>query len=266
VCTGDRDDVDTSAGGVHDLLRRRAELPDNHPGRATLRARAIEAGLPMARRLASAWRGRGEPLDDLQQVAALALVSAVDRYDPTRQVAFSSYAVPTISGAIKRHFRDYGWRMRVPRRTKELAVRLADTGAALAQELDRSPTRHEIATRLGVTGQEVDTAQDAWHAYRPESADAVATTAREDPYPLIETIGQVDPRLDTVSDRCSLQPLLASLTARQQRILAMRYYGDMSQEEIAGKIGVSQAQISRILIRTLAQLRAGVMGRDPATS
>jgi RNA polymerase sigma-B factor len=257
--------VVTSTGGVHDLLRRRAELPDGHPDRATLRARAIEAGLPMARRLAAGWRGRGEPLDDLQQVAALALVNAVDRYDPTRQVAFSSYAVPTISGAIKRHFRDYGWRMRVPRQTKELAVRLADTGATLAQELDRSPTRQEIATRLGVTEQEVDTAQHSWQAYRPESADAVTTTSREDPYPLVETIGKVDRRFDTVTDRCSLTPLLTALTARQRRILAMRYYGDMSQEEIAGQIGVSQAQISRILIRTLAQLRAGVTGRDPAT-
>jgi RNA polymerase sigma factor (sigma-70 family) len=147
---------------VQDLLRQRADLPAGHPDRAVLRTRSIEAGLPLARCLATRYRGRGEPLDDLYQVAALALVKAVDGYDPVRQAAFTSYAVPTILGALKRHFRDTTWRARVPRRTKELAINLAPASARLAQQLARSPALPELAPLRCGTGGRVEPAPGPW--------------------------------------------------------------------------------------------------------
>jgi RNA polymerase sigma-B factor len=249
-----------SAGAtVQELLRRRAELPDGHPGRTVLRTRGIEAGLPLARRLAALYRGHGEPMDDLVQVAALALVKVVDRYDPARQVAFTSYAIPSIVGALKRHFRDGTWRVRVPRGTKDLAVRLGATSAGLAQQLRRPPTLRELAADLGASEADVAAAMNAWLAHHPDSLDALSAVGGEDRRPLAETIGAVDPRFDLVTDWHALRPLLAALTARQHRILAMRFFEGMTQTEIAEQVGVSQMQVSRLLVRTLAQLRAGLL-------
>jgi RNA polymerase sigma-B factor len=245
---------------VQDLLRRRTELPDGHPDRTTLRTRSIEAGLPLARRLAADYRGRGEPMDDLYQVAALALVKAVDGYDPARKVAFTSYAVPTIVGALKRHLRDSTWVVRVPRGVKDLAVTLASTGARLTQELGRSPAPRELAACLETTEHRVRVALNSWLARFPASLDALVTTAEEERRPIIDTIGGTDANIDKVTDLCALQPLLAGLTVRQQRILAMRYTSNMSQSEIAAQIGVSQVHVSRLLGRTLAQLRTGMLG------
>jgi RNA polymerase sigma-B factor len=242
-----------------DLLRQRAALPAGHPDRTRLRERSIEAGLPLARCLAARYTGRGEPLDDLVQVAALALVKAIDGYDPARQAAFTSYAVPTIVGALKRHFRDATWRVRVPRRVQELAITLAPAAARLAQQLGRSPTLPELAAHLDATEDDVAIAANAWQAHHPDSLDAPTTTGEDERRPLIDTIGAVDARFDTVTDRHTLQLLLAALPARQQRILAMRYFGDMTQAEIASQFGLSQMQISRLLIRALLQLRAGML-------
>jgi RNA polymerase sigma-B factor len=251
------------AATVQDLLCQRADLTAGHPDRATLRVRAIEAGLPLARSLATRYTGRGEPLDDLVQVAALALVRAVDGYDPTRQAAFTSYAVPTIIGALKRHFRDTTWRVRVPRRVQELAITLAPATARLAHQLGRSPTLPELAAHLDASEDEVAIAVRAWQAHHPDSLDAPSATGGRDRLALIDTIGAVDARLDAVIDRRTLQPLLAALPVQQRRILAMRYFDDMTQAQIAAQIGVSQMQISRLLVRTLTQLRTGMLTEQP---
>jgi RNA polymerase sigma-B factor len=244
---------------VEELLQRRARLPVGDPRRAELRACAIEAALPMARRLAARYRGRGEPLDDLRQVAALALVKAVDGYEPGREAAFSSYARPTILGALRRHFRDTTWRVRVTRGIQELAITLAPATADLAQQLGRWPTLPELAGRLDAAEADVATAIDAWQAHHPDSLDAPATTSEGRQRPVVETIGAVDARFDTVTDLHSLRPLLAALPVRQRRILALRYLGDMTQAEIAVEVGVSQMQVSRLLARVLSELRAAML-------
>lgn len=250
----------TGAATVQDLLRARADLPTGHPDRATLRERSIEAGLPLARRLADRYRGRGVPVDDLHQVAALALVQAVDAFDPARQVAFSSYATPSILGALKRHFRDHTWLLRVPRPIRDLAARLGPARAILAQQLGRSPTLSEFAAHLGASEPDVAIAQDAWQAHRPDSLDAAPPGGLEQPQPLIDTLGAVDRRLDAVIDWNSVRPLMAALPDRQRRILALRYFDDLTQAEIGAQVGLSQMHVSRLLERTLAQLRTGTLG------
>ena len=194
---------------VQDLLRQRDELPAGHPGRAVLRARGVEAGLPLARHLAARYRGRGEPLEDLYQVAALALVRAVDMYDPTRRSAFTSYAVPTITGALKRHFRDTTWRIRPPRRIQELALSIAATSASLTQLLGRSPTRRDLAAHLDTTEVDVAIALTAWQAHHPDSLDALSVGDGEQP-PAARSTPSVPstPGLDRVIERESLRPLL----------------------------------------------------------
>jgi RNA polymerase sigma-B factor len=244
---------------VEELLRRRAGLPTGHPGRAVLRMRGIEAGLPLARRLAARYRDRGEPLDDLYQVAALALVKAVDGYDPARQVAFTSYAVPTIDGALKRHFRDTAWRVRVPRRVQELAVGLGATSARLAQQLGRSPSLAELAAHLDAAENDVAIARDAWRFRHLESLDAPVPAAANERRPFADAVGVVDARFDAVTDWHVLRPLLAALPIRERRVVAMRYYGDLTQAEIAVQVGLSQMHISRLLVRALTQLRAGML-------
>jgi RNA polymerase sigma-B factor len=252
----------STAGAImQGLLRQRDALPAEDPGRAVLRARCIEAGLPLARYLANTYRGRGEPLEDLYQVAAVALVRAVDMYDPTRQSAFTSYAVPTITGAIKRHFRDTTWRIRPPRRIQEMALSLAATSASLTQLLGRSPTRGDLAVHLATTDADVAIALASWQGYHPDSLDAPSAGNGELRSSLSDTIGAIDAGFDRVIDNESLRPLLASLPVREQRILAMRFFGDMSQSEIADRIGVSQMHISRLLLRSLTALRAGMSDR-----
>jgi RNA polymerase sigma-B factor len=172
--------------------------------------------------------------------------------------------VPTIVGALKRHFRDTTWRVRVPRRIHELAVTLAPTDARLAQQLGRQPTRRELAAHLDTAEDDIVIALSAWQAHHPDSLDALAATGGAGQRPLIETIGGLDARFDTVIDRHILQQLLAALPIRQRRILAMRYLADMTQAEVATQVGVSQMHISRLLVRTLTQLRTGMLAERPS--
>jgi RNA polymerase sigma-B factor len=249
----------TGGAAVQRLLLRRADLPTGHPDRAGLRVSAIEAGLPLARSLATRYRGRGVLLEDLYQVAALALVKAVDGYDSTRQAAFTSYAVPTILGALKRHFRDTTWQLRVPRRVQALALHLAPHSADLTQRLGRPPTLAELAAYLNAPAPDVAIALNAWQARYPDSLEAVTSGGGQQRRPLIDTVGGIDPRIDAIGDRLTLRPLLAALPLRQRRILAMRYFGEMTQAEIAAQIGVSQMHISRLLAAALTQLRTGML-------
>ncbi len=240
---------------VEHLLRQRADLPIGHPRRPALRERAIESGLPLARSLAARYRERGEPLDDLCQVAAVGLIKAIDGYDPARSTPFMVYAVPTITGALKHHFRDTTWRIRVPRRVQELALTLAPGGAELAQQLGRSPTRTELATHLGATGHDVAAASHAWAAHRPVSLDGFAANGDRDQCALLDMLGSIDAHFDVVTDEHTWQQLLDRLPVRERRILAMRFGQQLTQSEIAAQLGVSQMQISRLLLHSLTRLR-----------
>jgi RNA polymerase sigma-B factor len=243
---------------VEHLLRQRADLPTGHPGRLALRERAIESGLPLARNLAARYRERGEPLDDLCQVAAIGLIKAVDGYDPARSVPFIVYAVPTITGALKRHFRDTTWRIRVPRRVQELALSLAPGSAELSQQLGRSPTQTELAAHLGAAKHDVVAASFAWAAHRPVSLDGFAANGDREQRALLDVLGSNDAHIDDVTDEHVWQQLLDRLPADERRILAMRFGQQLTQSEIAAHVGVSQMQISRLLLRSLTRLRTGV--------
>lgn len=225
--------------------------------RAAVRARAIEWYLPMAVYLARRFSGRGEPLADLTQVAAIGLIKAVDGYDATRGVAFTSYAIPTILGELKRYFRDNGWTIRVPRRLQELGPRLGTAIEELAQVLHRTPTTAELAARLDVSQAEVLEARRCANAYRPLSFEQ-PTRGSEDPH-LIDALGGTDPGIDAVDRRETLRRRLAELPERQRRVLTLRYVADMTQDRIAAHLGVSQMQVSRLLTLSLTRLHAGLL-------
>jgi RNA polymerase sigma-B factor len=242
------------------LLVRLGAMAPGDTGRAGVRAEALDWYLPMTVFLARRFIGRGEPLADLTQVAAIGLIKAVDRFDASRGVAFASYAIPTILGELKRHFRDTTWNVRVPRRMQELTLRLPAATEELSQALRRAPTTGELAARLGVSAVDVLAARSCASAYRPLSIDQqVPGTER---LSLSDSLGSLDRGIDAIDDRETLRPLLAGLPAREQRIITMRFYGGLSQAQIADEIGVSQMQISRLLVASLAQLRAGLLADD----
>ncbi len=219
-----------------------------------LRDELIEAHLGLAEYLARRFANRGEPLDDLVQVASMGLVKAVDRFEPERGLEFSTYATHTVVGELKRHFRDKGWAVRVPRRMQELHLRLAGLVSGLNQDLGRSPTVAEIAQAAGVSEEEVLEALEAGNAYRFASIDAPAPGS-DDGGSLASTLGAEDESMVDVEHRVSLSPLIAQLPERQQRILHYRFVEGLTQSEIAGRLGISQMHVSRLLARSLAELR-----------
>lgn len=238
------------------LLVRRNALPAGHPERAVLRDRVIERSLGMADQLARRYSGRGELFDDLAQVAAMALVKAVDGYDASRGIPFAGYAIPCILGALKRHFRDTAWGMHVPRSTQELARKIADATSELSQAQGHTPTSAELAGHLRVSVDDLLFARSARHAYHPASLTAPSIAGNTvDP---ADHIGSPDPGYANVDDQLSLAPLLAALAPRDQRIMSLRFYGEMSQTRIAAEVGLSQMQVSRVLKHCLAELRAGM--------
>ena len=239
------------------LLRQLDQLPAQHPDRATLRTRAIEKNLPMAKHLARRYSGRGQRLDDLIQVAALALVKAVDGYDASRQSPFAAYAIPCILGALKRHFRDTAWGMRVPRSTQELAREAATATDKLSQRQGRFPSTAELADHLHVTADNLLAAIGARQAYHLASLNEPHAGA--DSADVVESIGDIDPGYANVDNRLSLKPLFATLPPRERRILTMRFYGRMTQTQIAEEVGLSQMHVSRLLRQTLTQLRIAVL-------
>jgi RNA polymerase sigma-B factor len=207
--------------------------------------------------LARRFAGRGEPLDDLIQVATIGLVKAVDRFDPDREVEFSTYATPTIVGELKRHFRDKGWAVRVPRRLQELNLRLGSVIGKLSQDLQRSPTVDEIAKAAGTTQEEVLEGLDSAHAYRLISLDA---PTGEEGLSYHEQLGEDDAVLESLEDWVSVGPLLADLPPRERRMLYLRFFKGLTQSEIADALGISQMHVSRLLAKTLATLREGLEG------
>ncbi|MDQ3570686.1 MAG: SigB/SigF/SigG family RNA polymerase sigma factor [Actinomycetota bacterium] len=221
-----------------------------------LRDQLVEGHLGLAEYLARRFSNRGEPLDDLVQVASLGLLKAVDRFEPSRGVEFSTYATHTIVGELKRHFRDKGWAVRAPRRMQELYLRLGKVVSALSQELGRSPTIPELASEAQVSEEEVLEALEAGQAYRFSSLDAPSSGDEDDGDTLSSHLGGEDPGLLEAEHRAALSPLMARLPPREQTILQLRFFEGMTQSEIAGQLGISQMHVSRLLARSLNQLRA----------
>ncbi|MER6570048.1 RNA polymerase sigma factor SigF [Streptomyces sp. NPDC001093] len=228
-------------------------LKEGSPEYAELRNQLVRMHLPLVEHLARRFRNRGEPLDDLTQVATIGLIKSVDRFDPERGVEFSTYATPTVVGEIKRHFRDKGWAVRVPRRLQELRLALTTATAELSQLHGRSPTVHELAEKLAISEEEVLEGLESANAYSTLSLD-VPDTDDESPA-VADTLGAEDEALEGVEYRESLKPLLEDLPPREKRILLLRFFGNMTQSQIAQEVGISQMHVSRLLARTLAQLR-----------
>ncbi|WP_010047529.1 MULTISPECIES: RNA polymerase sigma factor SigF [Streptomyces] len=239
--------------GARDMFLKLRTLSPGSPEYAELRNQLVRMHLPLVEHLARRFRNRGEPLDDLTQVATIGLIKSVDRFDPDRGVEFSTYATPTVVGEIKRHFRDKGWAVRVPRRLQELRLSLTTATAELSQLHGRSPTVHELAEKLAISEEEVLEGLESANAYSTLSLD-VPDTDDESPA-VADTLGAEDEALEGVEYRESLKPLLEDLPPREKRILLLRFFGNMTQSQIAQEVGISQMHVSRLLARTLAQLR-----------
>lgn len=218
-----------------------------------LRNQIIEEHLPLAHYVARRFARRGEPIDDLRQVAIVGLLKAVERFDPDRGVAFSSFATPTILGELRRHFRDKGWTVRVPRRIQELVLAVDGAVADLSQELQRVPTPAEIAHRVGADEEAVLECAEFGTLYRPASIDA---PARPEPgaRSTAATLGVEDRELLAVEDRAAVVDLLALLPERERAIVSMRFLEGLTQSEIAERVGLSQMHVSRLLSRSIEQL------------
>jgi RNA polymerase sigma-B factor len=246
----------------HSFLRLR-QLDARDPARRRIRDEVICAGLPLARKLARGFQRSGEPLEDLIQVATIGLIKAVDRFDVGRGVPFARYAAPTIIGEIKRYVRDVGWRMRIPRRLQELHLEIVGLIPALTQQLGHTPAVAEIATALQINESEVNAGLACAAAYRPHSLNAPTfpshASGPNDSTELGETIGSEDEELNHAIDRAALRQLIATLPERERRILALRFVGDLNQSQIAAQIGISAMHVSRLLRRSLAALRAGMV-------
>ena len=245
-------------GRARDLFAVLAELPETADERQRARDELVEMHLPLVEYLARRFRNRGEPLDDLVQVATIGLIKAVDRFDLDRGVESSTYATPTIVGEIKRHFRDKGWAIRVPRRLQELKLLLAKATSELSQRQGRSPTVAELALHLKLSEEEVLEGLESANAYSAVSLDA-PDTGDDETHAVADTLGVTDEGLEGVEYRESLKPLLEKLPAREKRILLLRFFGNMNQSQIAAELGISQMHVSRLLARTLAQLREGLL-------
>ncbi|WP_199433294.1 SigB/SigF/SigG family RNA polymerase sigma factor [Qaidamihabitans albus] len=251
--TGDSEQ-DGGYENVAPLFAELATLTPRTPRYEELRAEIVTRCLPLAEHIARRFVGRGEARDDLVQVARLGLLNAIDRFDPDRGTEFVAFAVPTIMGEVRRHFRDSSWAVRVPRRLKELHLALSQTSGKLAQRLGRAPTPSELAAELDLTTEDVSDGLLAGNAYQSVSMDAAYDEGGT--LPLAETVGEYDAELEHVDYHESLQPLLAGLPERERRVLMLRFFGNMTQTQIAERVGISQMHVSRLLARTLSFLRS----------
>ena len=229
-----------------------------------LRDTLVREHMPVAEHIARRFSHRGESQEDLTQVATLGLINAVDRFDPERGVDFLSYAVPTIMGEVRRHFRDTGWAVRMPRRLQELHLSVSSAISSLSQELGRAPTPSELATHIGISKDDVYKGLEAGNAYRSASLDELLTDTDE--IPLGDAIGERDSELAEVENREAIRPLLDELDERERKILLMRFFRSMTQTQIAEQIGISQMHVSRLLARTLSWLRNRLETEAPPDS
>jgi RNA polymerase sigma-B factor len=209
--------------------------------------------MPLVRALARRYAGRGEELDDLVQVGAVGLIKAIDRFDVDRGVELSTYAIPTIVGEIRRHFRDKAWAVHVPRRLKELNLKLGQLLESLTAELGRSPTVAELAEAAGIEEEDVIDALESSQAYTARSLSAVGSDDSEaDP---LESLGEEEPAYETAEDRTILAVGLAALDERERRIIHLRFFEGLTQSQIASDVGISQMHVSRLIRRALEKLR-----------
>ena len=225
--------------------------------RSTAREDLVHLHLPLVEHCARRFRNRGEPFEDLVQVGTIGLIKAVDRFETDRGVEFSTYATPTIIGEIKRYFRDKGWAIRVPRRLQELRMQIGATTGELTQRLGRSPLPRELAEAIGCSVEQIIEGLESANAYSTLSLDA-GDDSDDGPTSMLATLGIDDENLEHVEIRESLKPLLDGLDPREKRILLLRFFKNMTQSQIAAEIGVSQMHVSRLLTRTLDQLRTSL--------
>jgi RNA polymerase sigma-B factor len=238
---------------VRSLFKRyRSAGPSEQP---TLRAQLVDQHIGLVEFLARRFRNRGEPLEDLVQVGTIGLLKAIERFDLEREVEFSTYATPTIVGELKRHFRDKGWAVRVPRRLQELHLELTKVVGHLGQDLGRSPTVAEIAQTMGTTEETVLEGLEIAQAYNFTSLDAPLDTEDGGTTSFADQLGEADEHLEHLEYRASLAPEMAKLPERERRILYLRFFKGLTQSEIAEKLDISQMHVSRLLNRTLAGLR-----------
>jgi RNA polymerase sigma-B factor len=219
------------------------------------RDKIVERCLPLADHIARRFEGRGEPRDDLVQVARVGLVNAVVRFDVEAGSDFVSFAVPTIMGEVRRHFRDNSWSVKVPRRLKELHLRLGAATADLSQRLGRAPTATELAAELGMERDEVVEGLVAGSSYNTLSIDSGGGSDDDEARAIADTLGDVDTGLDRIEDREALRPLLEALPERERTVLVLRFFESMTQTQIAERVGISQMHVSRLLAKSLARLR-----------
>jgi len=234
---------------------RRLLIRYHREGDPAAREQLVTRFLPLARQLARRYQRGGEQLDDLIQVASLGLLKAIDRFDPARETAFSSFAVPTILGELKRHFRDKGWSVRVPRDLQELAVKVDRVGDEMSRELGRAPTPAELAERTGTTLEQVLEAREASAAYRAVSLDRPRSEDEEEGDSYADAFGAVDPGFGLAEDAATVERLMRVLNEREREVLRLRFAEDLTQSEIGQRVGVSQMHVSRLIRQSIARLR-----------
>ncbi|MDQ2837545.1 MAG: SigB/SigF/SigG family RNA polymerase sigma factor [Actinomycetota bacterium] len=237
---------------THQLFAELATLDRDSPRRHEVRSALVEIHMPLVRYLARRFNGRGEPADDLLQIGTIGLLQAIDRFEPERGLEFSTFATPNIAGEIKRHFRDRGWMIRVPRRLQELQGELASGINDLSQRLSRSPTVRELAEHLGLTEEQVIEATDSARAY---SAVPIDVPNSNTGMTVADSLIESDDALEHVELRHALRPVLAGLGERERTALLLRFVENKTQNEIAQALGVSQVHVSRLLAKTLLELR-----------
>jgi RNA polymerase sigma-B factor len=249
---------DYDDGHTEELFKELGTIPEDDPRWEQIRSELVRIHAPLVRHVVRRYTGRSEPRDDVEQAAMLGLVKAINRYDTAYGGRFLAFAMPTMTGEVKRHFRDHTWAMRVPRRLQELRLVLRTARQDFVGEHGRVPTVAEISGILGITEEETIEALGAMDAYQPVSLDAPVSEEQES-LPLGEVIGEDDPQLESVVDRTALRPLLEGLPARERTILMHRFYGNKTQAEIADLLGLSQMHVSRLINSTLARLRAQLL-------
>lgn len=238
------------------LFNELADSSRSEEYRRQVRDQLVSGYMSVATHIAHRFTQRGQPLEDLTQVAALGLINAVDRFDPNRGKDFLSFAVPTITGEVRRYFRDHGWSMRVPRRLQELRSAINKSVTQLGQDLGRAPTAGELAEHLGVSVEDVYEGYQVGAAYRISSLDELASHDEDSNSTVEETVGAEDERLSTVDDRAYLSPAMAQLSERERTIVGLRFFDHLTQTQIASRMNMSQMHVSRLLSRSLAKLRS----------
>jgi RNA polymerase sigma-B factor len=245
-----------------ELLAELHSIPEDDPRRRALRDQLVELHMPLVVYLARRFSGRNEPMNDLVQVGAIGLIKAIDRFDPERKLEFSTYATPTILGEIKRHFRDTGWLIHVPRRAQEMQTTLNAARADLSQELGRAPTVAELAERIDADEDTVLEALDAARAYSGVPLDVLAAPGETVPeHPML---GTLDEGFEQVEQRALLREAITKLPESEREILLLRFVANKTQTEIAAIVGVSQMQVSRLVARGLKRMRESLGAPEPA--